>query len=180
MRAGIVGAYARDKQPPAARPTLDVPGVRARLYDEHPYTRDEFERQRRCVRCNVFYYERGNVGTWGCRTHIGVVDADTRLWSCCGRRDTAGGCRQSDHRANGDPESALRATVVPMFVPLDPPPRAEAILATVPPHYTADHARAAADRKPDERERLYAAWERDGNTWTVSRADSAVTPAAPL
>ena len=180
MRAAIVGAYARGKQPPAARQTLDVPGTRARLYDAHPHTRDEFMRQRRCTRCALFYCELENVGTWNCTTHIGLVDAETQRWSCCGRPAAAGGCRHSDHVAAGDPAPAYRATRVPMFVPLEPPPRAEAVLSVVPPHYAVDYARAAADRQPDDAEQLYAAWERNGNVWTVSRADAAVRPLAPL
>lgn len=180
MSAAIVGAFARGKQPAAARPTLDAPGVRARLYEAHPHTRDEFMRQRRCVRCARFYCELENVGTWNCTTHIGLVDDETQRWSCCRRPAAAGGCRRSDHVTAADPEPAYRATVVPMFVPLEPPPRAEAIMRTVPPHYAVDHARMPADRQTADAEERYTAWERGGNTWTVSRADAAVIPAAPL
>lgn len=179
--AAAVSAYTRGRAPEAARPSLQGAAVRERLFAMHPHTAAAFSEQRRCVRCNRYYRESQNAGTWGCRVHIGLVDTYTGRWTCCNELERVAGCRRSDHAIATDAPTPYRVTVVPMFLTLDPAPRIEAV-ATAPPasHYTVEHARAEADRQSPEAEDRYRRWEAAGNAWTIHRADDAVFAAAPL
>lgn len=172
--SGTLRAFAQGHAPEPPRPTLDTGNVRARLRAVHPATMAALTTQKRCRVCNIFYTDVENMGTWNCTVHMGYVDADTERWTCCNRMRNAGGCRRCDHVADGDPSPLSRVSVVPAFVPLSPPPLAEAIVTGhIFPHYAVTSVRHANDRQQPESERIYSEWEaQPGNALFVLHGDS--------
>jgi len=171
-------SFARGAPMPAAAPAIDALQVYARLRAVHPATCAHMAAPKRCVVCGQHFRESENVGVWQCHTHIGVVDEFTRRWSCCDRREMAGGCRASDHRSAADAPTCGRVSMVPMFVLLRPAPRAESVLTHGPlSHWTVEHMRDAADQQSPAQEQVYLEWERR-NSWLVLRANC--TPASRL
>lgn len=175
-----LGNFARGVPLAPATPAIDALQVYARLRAAHPATYARLAAPRQCVVCNQHYTDLQNIGVWSCRTHIGVVDSFTQRWTCCDRRSRAGGCRASDHCSADDPPTAKRVSIVPMFVPLEPPPRAEAIVNHgILSHWTVEHLRAEADQQSAANEAIYRQWEANHNAWVVLRADSSPASALP-